>query len=431
MIRPVALAFAFVIAGLSAQGTADDYRRADRLVRAWSRAGTRFDPTIRWLTGDSVLWFAVGDGDERRFVRVDRDGTVRRARTAEDLGIRDELRPLPPQPRWQASSRSSRAATVTFENRLRDTIRLSWVDGDGKSRGYGEIAPGRKLTQATFVGHVWIAESARGEVVGAFVTEAGRGLAVFDEASRRLVASTAAEPERGTAQLVVREHDVWWQPPAGEPRRLTDDGTVADAYRRPRHRSPDGRRALGFRVAPGERHLVHLVESAPRDQLQPKLHTLTYRKPGDRIDRPRPVLFDVEDGRRIAVDEAPFADAWRIDRVRWADDGAEVFVLYNRRGHQLLRLYAIDAVTGAVRVVVEERSETFVDYSQKTWLHWLDGGDELLWALERDGWNHLYLVDVATGELRQVTKGEWLVRRVEHVDEARRQIWFTAYGIHP
>ena len=176
---------------------------------------------------------------------------------------------------------------------------------------------------------------------------------------------------------------------------------------------------------------MHFVESSPRDRVQPKLHTRNYTKPGDRIDRPRPVLFDAVEGRRIPVDEALFRNAWRIDRVRWAADSSEVFVLYNRRGHQQLRLYAIDAVTGAVRVVVGEESDTFVDYSQKTWMRWLGAGDELLWASERDGWNHVYLVDVATGEARQVTEGEWVVRRVERVDEQRRQLWFTAYGIHP
>src|SRR5690606_6920092 len=87
--------------------------------------------------------------------------------------------------------------------------------------------------------------------------------------------------------------------------------------------------------------------------------------------------------------------------------------------------------TGAVRTVVEERSDTFVDDSQKTWMHWVDGGAGLLWASERDGWNHLWHVDVATGALEQITRGDWLVRRVERVDEAARQIWFTAFGIRP
>ena len=51
---------------------------------------------------------------------------------------------------------------------------------------------------------------------------------------------------------------------------------------------------------------------------------------------------------------------------------------------------------------------------------------------ERDGWNHLYLYDAKTGQVKnQITKGPWVVRGVERVDEAKRQIWFRAGGIRP
>ena len=51
---------------------------------------------------------------------------------------------------------------------------------------------------------------------------------------------------------------------------------------------------------------------------------------------------------------------------------------------------------------------------------------------ERDGWNHLYLYDGATGRVKnQITKGEWVVRGVVKVDEDKRQIWFSASGMYP
>ena len=51
---------------------------------------------------------------------------------------------------------------------------------------------------------------------------------------------------------------------------------------------------------------------------------------------------------------------------------------------------------------------------------------------ERDGWNHLYLYDADTGRVKnQITKGPWVVRRVERVDEKARQIRFQAGAIRP
>ena len=48
---------------------------------------------------------------------------------------------------------------------------------------------------------------------------------------------------------------------------------------------------------------------------------------------------------------------------------------------------------------------------------------------ERDGWSHLYLFDGATGRVKQqITSGNWAVHHVDRVDEAARQIYFTANG---
>jgi len=79
--------------------------------------------------------------------------------------------------------------------------------------------------------------------------------------------------------------------------------------------------------------------------------------------------------------------------------------------------------------VVEEKSPTFIDYSQKGYLHWLDDTGELLWASERDGWNHLYLYDTKTGAVKtQVTRGPWVVRGVERIDAEQRVAWLRVMG---
>ena len=87
---------------------------------------------------------------------------------------------------------------------------------------------------------------------------------------------------------------------------------------------------------------------------------------------------------------------------------------------------------GAAAAIVNEEVKTFFDYTNKMHLTYLDDTGELIWMSERDGWNHLYLINSKTGEVKnQITKGPWVVRSVDEVDEKNRMIWFKAGGIYP
>jgi dipeptidyl aminopeptidase/acylaminoacyl peptidase len=64
--------------------------------------------------------------------------------------------------------------------------------------------------------------------------------------------------------------------------------------------------------------------------------------------------------------------------------------------------------------------------------HDVADGKEVVWMSERNGWNHLYLIDGANGLVKnQITRGNWVVRGVEKVDDEKRQIWFRASGMTP
>ena len=99
---------------------------------------------------------------------------------------------------------------------------------------------------------------------------------------------------------------------------------------------------------------------------------------------------------------------------------------------EILRIIAVDGQTGAAKPLVDERSSTFICYSAKFFSEYLEDTREIIWMSERDGWNHLYLYDAASGQVKnQITRGQWVVRKVDRVDREHRQIWFQAGGIRP
>lgn len=211
-----------------------------------------------------------------------------------------------------------------------------------------------------------------------------------------------------------------------DPTRFDDPETLAW--------SPDSRWLAVYRVQPGDRREVVRVEAAPRDQRQPRVHTQLYPKPGDAVDIESPVLFGIQTGARHEIDNALFANPYRLSPIEWRSDSSGFAFEVVHRGHQRMDLVAVDVpAAGAApraRIVVAEPSDTFVD-TWRGFRHDIGGlGQEIVWLSERDGWRHLYLFDGRSGRIRnRITGGEWVVREVLHVDEDRREVWFTASGM--
>ncbi|AMV36907.1 S9 family peptidase [Planctomyces sp. SH-PL62] len=237
----------------------------------------------------------------------------------------------------------------------------------------------------------------------------------------------------GRFSIDVRDHDLILRTKSGgEETPLSFEGSDVDAYERGVFWSPDSKRFVAIRTARGSDHKVHMVESAPKDQLQPRLVTHDYLKPGDQIPVPRLHLFDVEARKEIPIDPDLTPIPWSVDAFRWEPDSSRFTFLYNQRGHQVMRLIAVEAATGKARAIVDERPDTFFCYSSKLFERRLEGPAELIWMSERDGWNHLYLIDLKDGRVKNpITSGPWVVRGVDRVDEEKRQVWLRAGGIHP
>ena len=225
-----------------------------------------------------------------------------------------------------------------------------------------------------------------------------------------------------------------------EPVVLSTDGSAGEYYAVSTIVwSPDSKHIAVYRIRPGYRRVVDYVESSPPNQLQPIHSTMVYPKAGDVLAFYQPMLFDVEAKRQVEIDAALFPNQFSMSPLVWWKDGRGFTFEYNQRGHQLYRVVEVDAATGKAHALIDETSRTFVNYEPlvrnqfdhgKYFRRDLADGKEILWASERDGWEHLYLLDGKTGAVRQqITKGEWVVRSVDFVDESQRVIYFSASGV--
>ena len=261
-------------------------------------------------------------------------------------------------------------------------------------------------------------------------------------------APAAQEPQVQTSpdekwEALIRNYNVFLRPKGSrDSSPLSFDGSEGNYYTLQSIAwSPDSKRLAAFRTRPGYRREVHYVESSPVDQLQPKHSSREYAKPGDALDIAQPVLFQIDGRKQIDIENTLFPNPFSLTRPVWWKDSRAFTFEYNQRGHQVYRVIEVDGASGKARVLISEESPTFVDYrllignprdTGKKVRYELNDGKEIIWASERDGWEHLYLYDGVTGRVKnQITKGNWVVRAVEKVDEEKRQIWFQASGMYP
>jgi len=335
---------------------------------------------------------------------------------------------------------------IEFINQTAKDIELAWIDGDGHSVSYGSIAAGESRSQHTFVNHVWVLRDRNKKVLAATKNPAlslssftltidskppgkGRESIPNDDAIKTPPKSTAKHP-----RVFIREHDVWtWNETIEEEIALTTDGNQQDGYEGSVEWSPNGEYFYVFRTDHADQRTVTVVDSAPDDQLQPKTIAFGYTKPGDDIDHPRLCIFSVTGStatQHHVVDDAVVPNPFEIRDVSWRGDSKAVRFVYNERGHQRLKVIEMNADDGSCRVIVDEKSNTFIDYAGKYFVKFLDETNELIWMSERDGWNHLYLIDQQTGSVKnQITSGNWVVREVVDVDEAKRAMLIAGGGV--
>jgi dipeptidyl aminopeptidase/acylaminoacyl peptidase len=245
----------------------------------------------------------------------------------------------------------------------------------------------------------------------------------------------AYNPERispdGRYSVRVVAHNVVITDASGKVHFKTDDGEEGNFYDPESVQwAPDSSALLVMKVLPGEARMVNRVLTAPDDQLEPKTLSQLYPKPGDAVDIDQPVLIQLNNAKARQIDNQLFSKPYTLDRVSWQPDSSGFVFRYTARGHQLVRIIEVNAKTVKAKALLTEQTDTFINQWGAFYqpLQGVDNG--FIWLSERDGWAHLYWY-AADGTLKnQITKGDWRVRRVVHIDEANKQLWFAASGIN-
>ncbi|MFQ5704218.1 MAG: DPP IV N-terminal domain-containing protein [Gemmatimonadales bacterium] len=177
---------------------------------------------------------------------------------------------------------------------------------------------------------------------------------------------------------------------------------------------------------------------------RPELETYRYDMPGEKeVTQSELLIYDLEDRKMTPVQAESFKDqdisifnARQFNypdsdeprRQLWLSDNSDqLYFFRTSRDRHRVDVCVADAATGEVRVLIEERLNT---YTETRPLELLDSGDMLWWS-ERDGWAHIYRFGPDGALKNRLTEGSFSVRNVVDVDQARGIVYFSADSREP
>lgn len=178
---------------------------------------------------------------------------------------------------------------------------------------------------------------------------------------------------------------------------------------------------------------------------RPTLETYKYAMPGEKEQPQYDLLvfdFDTKSQMEMPVDtfkdqsisvlRAPRLKKNRDDERNpglWlAKTSDKVYFSRTSRDLKRIDICVADTKTGELKVLIEERLNTYIETRD---LGLVNGGQELIYWSERDGWGHFYLYD-GEGKLKnQITSGPFHCEDIEVIDEKNRVLYFTASGREP
>ena len=243
--------------------------------------------------------------------------------------------------------------------------------------------------------------------------------------------SRATAYKKTDHQLYVRTAD-------DNEKQLTTDGSREIVYGESVHRnefgineglfwSPDGQRLAFYRMDQS------MVTDYPQVDIFPRSASYEpdkYPMAGMTSHKVTVGVYDLQTQKTVYLQAGDPTDRY-FTNIAWSPDNKTVYMFELNRGQNDCRLVSYDAVSGAkIAELYRETSDKYVEPLHPIqFLPWDD--TKFIMQSQKDGYNHLYLFDNNGKELKQITKGEWVVMEVLGFNQKQKSVIIKANKEHP
>lgn len=221
-------------------------------------------------------------------------------------------------------------------------------------------------------------------------------------------------------------------------RQLTTDGSREIVYGQSVHRdefgihkgtfwSPDGLKLAFYRMDQS------MVADYPQVNIDTRIATLEpdkYPMAGETSHRVTVGVYDLVTQKTVYLQAGDPTDRY-FTNVAWSPDSKTVYMFELNRDQNDCRLVSYDAVTGKKTAeLYREQHPKYVELQNPiAFLPWDDS--KFVMQSQKDGYNHLYLFNKDGRQLKQLTKGEWVVIEMLGFNEKNKSLVFLSNMVSP
>ena len=196
--------------------------------------------------------------------------------------------------------------------------------------------------------------------------------------------------------------------------------------------SPDSKKISFWQIDANQIRDYYMMNFT--DSVYSKVVPVEYPKVGESPSPARIGVIDLASQKTTWLNIPGDPQQHYLPRMEWNSPELLLVQQLNRKQNHS-KIYSVNVPANEAKVISEEKEETWIDVLSSwenvygiTYRHefkWINGGKEFLWFSEKDGWRHLYRVDL-TGKETLITVGDYDVINLLHVNEKENLIYFHA-----
>ena len=128
--------------------------------------------------------------------------------------------------------------------------------------------------------------------------------------------------------------------------------------------------------------------------------------------------------KKINWINAGMGSDYYLNRVNWVHDSERLAIQVQQRNQKTQNLILANIKTGKTTNLIKETSSSWINLHDDLYI--FKKSNKFIWASERSGFKHLYLYNLNGKLINTITSGNWMVTKLNKVDEENEKIYFTA-----